>query len=363
MTDETKNPRRPDPDPDFETVDDLGGIDVPDAPETDVPEADATVTPRPVRDIYDVTGRARPQKIVPKAPEPEPDPEPEPEADDTQTTVFASSPEESDGATQVIGDPVESGSTDNLDGLDDGDAATRVFDPVGVPLDAPTGADAHASGYGPDYETAVFDDTRPVGEDALAAGSADGTDGAAAVEQEPGAVAVASTPRGTLDLGLLILRIVVGVLLILRGAQTLFGFGGDPGVDALENRLFDFTAADILAIALPVVQLVGGGLLLLGLATPVGGAFALVGAGFMALFELSQSGAGYWPYEMSKDVQTWGILGLLGLVLIFTGPGRYSADVSRGWATRPRASAWLWAVIGIAGAAAAWVLLGGGNPF
>ena len=361
MTDETKNPRRPDSDPDLETVDDLGGIDVPDAPETDVP-----VTPRPARDIYDVTGRARPQKIAPKAPEPEPEPEPdpEPEADDTETTVFASSTEESAGATEVIGDPV---GPDSSDTLDDEDAATRVFDPVAVPVDAPAGDDAYASGYGPDYETAVFDDSRPVGEDGAAVAGADGTDVAAAVaedvEQGAGAVAVASTPRGTLDLGLLILRIVVGVLLILRGAQTLFGFGGDPGVDALESRLFDFIAADILAIALPVVQLVGGGLLLLGLATPVGGAFALVGGGFMALFELSQSGAGYWPYEMSKDVQTWGILGLLGLVLIFTGPGRYSADVSRGWATRPRASAWLWAVIGIAGTAAAWVLLGGGNPF
>lgn len=355
MTDETKNPRRPDSDPDLETVDDLGGIDVPDAPETEAP-----VTPRPARDIYDVTGRARPQKIAPKAPEPEPGPEPEPEADDTETTVFASSTGESGGTTGVIGDdPVGS---DSSDALDD-DAATRVFDPVAVPVDAPAGDDAYASGYGPDYGTAVFDDTRPVGEDGAAVASADDTHGAEDAEQEPGTVAVASTPRGTLDLGLLILRIVVGVLLILRGAQTLFGFGGDPGVDALESRLFDLTAADILAIALPVVQLVGGGLLLLGLATPVGGAFALVGAGFMALFELSQSGAGYWPYEMSKDVQTWGILGMLGLVLIFTGPGRYSADVSRGWATRPRASAWLWAVIGIAGTAAAWVLLGGGNPF
>ncbi len=351
MTDETNNPRRPEPDPDFETVDDLGGIDVPDAPET----------PRPARDIYDVTGRARPQKIVPKAPGPEPGPEPGAEsgADDTETTVFVSSSEESAGTTEG---PV---AADVLDYPDDGDAATRVFDPVPVPLDAPAGDGAYASGYGPDCETAVFDDTRPVGDvegvEAEHAENVGALDGAG--DAEAGAGAVASTPRGTLDLGLLILRTVVGVLLLLRGAQALFGFGGDPGVDALESRLVDFTAADILAVALPVVQLVGGGLLLLGLVTPVGGAFALVGAGFMALFELSRSGAGYWPYEMSKDVQTWAILGLLGLVLIFTGPGRYSADVSRGWATRPRASAWLWAVIGIAGAAAAWVLLGGGNPF
>lgn len=336
MTDETKDPRHPDTD--LEAVDDLGDIDVPDVP--DAPE-------RPLRDIYAVTGRARPQKIEPKTPAPEPAPEPDAAtgadgadaaeaADEAATTVFTSASETSADTSAAADD------------LDDEDAATRVFDPVAVPLGAPAGDDAYARGDGTDHGTVVLDDTRPVGD----------LDGELA-----DADAVAAAPRGTLDLGLLLLRVIVGVLLILRGAQTLFGFGGDPGVDALESRLSDVTASGILAIALPVAQLVGGGLLLLGLATPVGGAVALVGTSFLALFELSQSGAGYWPYAMSKDVQTWALLGLLGLVLIFTGPGRYSADVSRGWATRPWASAWLWALIGLAGAAALWLLTGGGNPF
>ncbi|AGP31091.1 DoxX family protein [Corynebacterium terpenotabidum] len=341
MTDETKDPRHPDTD--LEAVDDLGDIDVPDAPE------------RPLRDIYAVTGRARPQKIEPKTPATEPAPEPDvatgadaadaaDAADEAATTVFTSASETSaDTSTET-----SVGTSVAAEDLDDADAATRVFDPVAVPLGAPAGDDAYARGDGTDHGTVVLDDTRPVGD--LDGGPAD-------------VDAVAAAPRGTLDFGLLLLRVIVGVLLILRGAQTLFGFGGDPGVDALESRLSDVTASGILAIALPVAQLVGGGLLLLGLATPVGGAVALVGTSFLALFELSQSGAGYWPYAMSKDVQTWALLGLLGLVLIFTGPGRYSADVSRGWATRPRASAWLWALIGLAGAAALWLLTGGGNPF
>lgn len=408
VTDDAKNPRHPDPD--LEPVDDLGGIDVPDAPEDldlpDLPDADAaadaadagddagtdsTDTPpaaRPARpaarDIYEMTGRARPQRIVPRPEDAsgkksdrdtdrDTAREPEPAADDTRTTVFdpVSRAEPADDETREI-HPDEFSGTAVPAG--DDEAATRVFDPV--PADRPAEDDAFAPGA----ETAVLGaPAGPAG--AAGAAGAYGAYGNGAPEDveetadltdevrrgRPGGYPedgedVPATPRGTLDLGLLVLRVIVGVLLILRGAQTLFGFGGDPGIDILEDRLAAFTAPDVLAVAVPVAEIVGGGLLLLGLLTPLGGAVAVASAGFMGLFELSQSGVGYWPYEMSKDVQVWALLGLLGLVLVFTGPGRYSADTGRGWATRPRISAWLWAVIGLAGGAALWVLTGGGNP-
>lgn len=343
MTDEPKNPRLPDPDP--EPVDDLGSIDVPDAPEdfddlvdaVDATGTDVAEPKTPVRDLYDVTGRARPQRIVPRTPEPEPavasDPEPE---EDARTTVFA-----------VGEDTAFTGDSD--------DDATRVFDPVSTSTDRPRGGRTFDSGYGEDFETAVLG--------GAVAEEIDQQDVPTREEYIEAPVdEVERAPRGTLDVGLLLLRIVVGVLLILHGAQTLFAFGGDPGIDALEARLADVTGGDILAVALPVAEVVAGGLLVLGLATPVGGAVAMVSAGFMTLFELSLSGAGYWPYELSQGAQSWGFLALGGLILVFTGPGRYGADISRGWATRPRASAWLWAVIGVVGTAALWILTGGGNP-
>lgn len=379
VTDDAKNSRRPDPD--LDPVDDLGGIDVPDAPEDlDLPDAPSVERARksPARDIYEVTGRARPQRIAPRESD-------TPAADDTRTTVFDPVPsqvEPSDDATRELhpdelhraAGPAAAGPSGPPVG-DDGDTATRVFDPV--PADRPATDDAFATGS----ETAVLGAPVTAG----AAGAVGGLSGYAAgaygadgdVEETadltdavrqgrsgeyPDTADAPASPRGTLDLGLLLLRIIIGALLVLRGAQTLFGFGGDPGIDTLADRLAGFTAPDVLAVAVPVAEVVGGGLLLLGLLTPLGGAVAVASAGFMGLFELSLSSAGYWPYQLSQIVQIWGLLGLLGLVLVFTGPGRYSADVGRGWATRPRASAWLWAVIGLAGGAALWVLTGGGNP-
>lgn len=317
---------------------------MPDAPEVTDPTPDA---PNPVRDIYDVTGRARPQKIEPKAVEQKA----------AEQVVAADAPVAEDAeayAPRTTIFPRADGS------VDAGDTTTRTFDPIMPDTAAPGAAGAGAvagAGSRPisdgDYGT-VRGDTETA---LLGAASADA--GYPDIDGEPGS---AATPRGTLDLGLLLLRVLVGVILILRGAQTLFGFGGDPGIDALQGRLTSFTGADILAVGVPVALVVGGGLLLLGLATPVGGAVTLVAAGFMALFELSLSEAGYWPYQMSQSAQYWAILAALGLVLVFTGPGRYSADVSRGWATRPRASAWLWTVIGVGAAVGLWLVAGGGNP-
>ncbi|HIW91253.1 MAG TPA: DoxX family protein, partial [Candidatus Corynebacterium avicola] len=203
--------------------------------------------------------------------------------------------------------------------------------------------------------------------DLQADGMAPGEDIAAedqAEDEEDAEAAAATDPRrGTLDFGLLILRLVVGGLLIIRGLQTLFAFGGDPGLSTLEDSLNAYSGAEILAIAIPVAEVVAGGLLVFGLLTPLGAALAVVVAGFLTAHNLSTFDAGYWPYSLSPIAQVWGLTGLVGLVLTFTGPGRYSADTSRRWSTRPLASAWIFALIGLAGAAGLWIAVGGGNPF
>ncbi|WP_010119170.1 DoxX family membrane protein [Corynebacterium nuruki] len=415
---------------DVSDIEDFDVPDVPDAPEgIDVPDAveqreadDAAgdgaagagdgaagtaPTSRVSRDIYDVVGRARPQKIAPAASgaggpaaaDPAEDEAGNEGEDAAPTEVFATgdggqaddgyrlpeSADAADGAAAVTADetattafagtpaaytdpgPVyespfdENGGYVQADGsagsqdvaADDGDNETRVFAPAGAAGAAgAVGAAGAAAAAGDGYDG--YDET--YGAVPVPQQEAEEADRAAADE-------AASTRRGTLDLGLLILRLVAGVLLGLRGVQTLFAFGGDPGIDSLEQVLGSYDGAQVLAIALPVAELVGGVLLLLGLLTPVGGAVALVSASFMALHYLSGSGAEYWPYQLDANAQAWAFLAVLGLVLVFTGPGRYAVDGSRGWATRPRASAWLWAVIGLAGAAALWILVGGGNPF
>jgi putative oxidoreductase len=393
-----------------EDVDGLDDLDVPEAPEgTGVPDAveereadeaggDADAKPprsRVSRDIYDVVGRARPQKIVPAEPEPEPDPEPEPESaaqpvagpgDDVngsaRTEVFAAEnggradedyrlpePLNDDAATTAFaGTPAAYTDPEPDYGAPAGDDAgpTRVFAPATAAAFAGASGTVADEGYEGYEETYGASGAPGAGQEPGAVPGTESGTVPGAVPEEGAAVDGASAAparRGTLDLGLLILRIVAGVMLGLRGVQTLFAFGGDPGVDSLEQIFGVYDGASVLALALPIAELVGGALLLLGLLTPLGGAVAVVSAGFMALHYLSSSAADYWPYQLDANAQAWGFLAVLGLVLIFTGPGRYAVDGSRGWATRPRFSAWLFAVIALAGGAALWILVGGGNPF
>jgi putative oxidoreductase len=319
---------------------------------------------KPKRDIYAVSGRARPQRIEPRSAEPASPPD---TADDTRTEVF--------GAAAV--DPAYTGAGADA-GAEDQNQTLAFGGPAGTSGRATYGADA------PDYAgvtSAPAGDARESAETSVFAVGTAGTptteDGAVPTPVSPvfpdesrsdadadATAASGGDPRrGTLDFGLFLLRVVIGAILAVRGLQTLFAFGGDPGISAFEQTLSAYSFADILAVALPVAQIVAGGLLVFGLLTPVGGALTVAVAGFLALHNVSLWDSGYWPYTLSPQVQYWGLTGLAGLVLTFTGPGRYAADISRGWATRPLASAWVFFVVGLAGAAGLWLAVGGGNPF
>ena len=77
-----------------------------------------------------------------------------------------------------------------------------------------------------------------------------------------------------MDIGLLILRLVIGTLFIGHGTQKLFGWwnGGGPAGTA---RFFDqvgFRPAPPLAIVAGLTETGGGSLITLGLLTPLGAA-------------------------------------------------------------------------------------------
>ena len=196
--------------------------------------------------------------------------------------------------------------------------------------------------------------------DAAAAAGAEvgGADAAAGA-----AGAGAEVKRGTTSFGLFILRAVLGAYLLVRGLQTLFAFGGDPGVDVFQSQLENYNFTDILAIGIPVAEVVAGGLLLLGLVTPFGAALATIVGGFMAFHNLDSFQGTLWPYGLNPHVQLWAALTVVSISLIFLGPGRISLDRSRGWATRPLASAWIFFVVAAATTAGLWLGVGGGNPF
>nr|WP_255549474.1 DoxX family protein [Corynebacterium sp. TAE3-ERU12] len=175
------------------------------------------------------------------------------------------------------------------------------------------------------------------------------------------------TRRGTLDLGLLVLRLVVGGMLLLHGLSTFFGFSGAAGVGQLEN---DYAQAGwnmpgLVAVLEPTLQVIAGALLVLGLATPLGAALAIVVSAFstMADVALNSSGWDIISAEGSGYMQLFLLLTGASLALQFTGPGRYGLDVARGWARRPLVSSWLFALIAIAAAVAIWFFVTGSLPF
>lgn len=112
-------------------------------------------------------------------------------------------------------------------------------------------------------------------------------------------------------------RMVVGLLFACHGAASLFGvLGGASGsggtVDA--GTWPGWYAA--------VIQLVGGGLVLLGLGTR---AAALVSSGSMAYayFKVHQPGA-LWPMENGGEASAMFCWALL--LLVFTGSGAFGLD-------------------------------------
>ncbi|EEW17561.1 DoxX family protein [Corynebacterium jeikeium] len=340
--------------------------------EADTPEAGTPIEEKPAkRDIYAVLGRARPQRIESRPSEPEVDLS---KLDASQPAAGAGPA----GADSNAGARVDSGHTDGPSDrwgkVDDAKPAERDNAPANdqafsrpATNNAGTGvaaAGAGAAGTGVAAGTAADADTAA---DAGVAGdgrdAANGDRNAAAAAGTDAAGAVAEVKRGTTSFGLFILRAVLGAYLLVRGLQTLFAFGGDPGVDVFQSQLENYNFTDILAIGIPVAEVVAGGLLLLGLVTPFGAALATIVSGFMAFHNLDSFQGTLWPYGLNPYVQLWAALTVASISLIFLGPGRISLDRSRGWATRPLASAWIFFVVAAAATAALWLGVGGGNPF
>lgn len=269
------------------------------------------------------------------------------------------------GAGVIGAGTVGAGTVSAADGSEIGGADTpgSATGAVTAPETAAGAAGAGAAGAAGAGAVAGADRDR----DAAAATGAEvvgaDRDAASADRDAVGAGAVAEVKRGTTSFGLFILRAVLGAYLLVRGLQTLFAFGGDPGVDVFQSQLGNYNFTDILAIGIPVAEVVAGGLLLLGLVTPFGAALATVVGGFMAFHNLDSFQGTLWPYGLSPHVQLWAALTVASISLIFLGPGRISLDRSRGWATRPLASAWIFFLVAAAATAGLWLGVGGGNPF
>jgi putative oxidoreductase len=169
--------------------------------------------------------------------------------------------------------------------------------------------------------------------------------------------------RGTQHLGLLILRVGLGVVLAAHGMQKLFGWWGGSGLTSFKNSLSDvgYQHADILAYVSAGGEIASGALLVLGLFTPVAaaGALAFLINGLLATISAKPHTFAYFLPDGHEYQIT---LIVMAAAVILAGPGRYGLDGGRGWAYRPFIGSFVALICGIAAGVGVWVLLNGVNP-
>jgi putative oxidoreductase len=128
-----------------------------------------------------------------------------------------------------------------------------------------------------------------------------------------------------LDLGLLLLRLVVGAILVGHGAQKLLGWFGGPGLAAATGMFgghLRLRPALFWAVVGSLTEIGGGVLLAAGLLWPLG-PVAIVAAMLMALTV-------HWPRFWAQDggIEYPLVLLMAGLAIGLTGPGAYALDAA-----------------------------------
>ncbi|WP_189053238.1 DoxX family protein [Longimycelium tulufanense] len=136
------------------------------------------------------------------------------------------------------------------------------------------------------------------------------------------------------DLGLLILRLVLGGGFIAHGAQKLFGAFDGPGIDGFARFLANqgFRQTTFLSWATGLTEFVGGILVVLGLFTPLGAAGIL---GVMISSTVVKWSSGYFLAGPMTGFEFDLILGAAAAALVLAGPGRVAVDNGRAWFRHP----------------------------
>jgi len=131
----------------------------------------------------------------------------------------------------------------------------------------------------------------------------------------------------SLDIGLLIIRLMLAVVFLFHGSQKLFGAFGGSGLEAFKTMLegMNVPAPAVSAWAAALAEFVGGLVLIAGTGLRVMGIF-LAATMLVAFFKAhgavfpAQNGGGEYPLT----------LGTVVLGLVFTGPGHLTLGMLLG---------------------------------
>jgi putative oxidoreductase len=146
-----------------------------------------------------------------------------------------------------------------------------------------------------------------------------------------------------MDLGLLVLRLAVGLLLAGHGTQKTFGWFVERAKTVSSFEEMGYRPASTFATVAGWVQLVGGLSLASGFATPLGA--ALIAGSSSQAIRVAKGKNGLWNQQDGYEYLL--VLATIALALALSGPGAYSIDEALGWQPggRPAALAVLGAVV------------------
>jgi putative oxidoreductase len=132
-----------------------------------------------------------------------------------------------------------------------------------------------------------------------------------------------------MEVGLLIVRIVVGVLLVGHGSQKLFGWFNGYGLKGTGGYMesFGLSPGALFAFAAGAAELIGGLGFAAGLLTPV--AAALVASTMLVASRTDHAGKGLWIYNGGFEYVLTNAAVVIGFA--FAGAGAWSLDRAIGW--------------------------------
>lgn len=133
-----------------------------------------------------------------------------------------------------------------------------------------------------------------------------------------------------MDVGILLLRMTVGLALAAHGSQKVLGWFGGYGPDGTGRFMetLGFRPGRRHALAAGYVELVGGLLLAIGFLTPL--AAALIASVMVVATATVHWKNGFFAASGGYELNL--VLGVAALTLAFTGPGLLSLDHAAGFA-------------------------------
>jgi putative oxidoreductase len=160
--------------------------------------------------------------------------------------------------------------------------------------------------------------------------------------------------------GILLIRVVLGLIMAGHGAQKLLGWWGGPGLHGVHGwlRSSRFRGGWAPVSALVGAEFAGGLLLALGLFVPFA-ALAVVGVMFVAIATTHWRN-GFWNGGGGYEFNLLIVAAAAGLAA--TGGARFSLDNALGWADNLSGLWWGVGVLGVAALGALAVLTIGRHP-